>query len=65
MKVEEEVLADLTKKAQSDYYEKTIVTKNTFEIKTSQYQKRMSEIKQKLPGIESRLEKRLKYRRII
>jgi len=65
MKVEQDVLQDLMKKAQSDYYAKSHITKHTFEIKTSQYQKRMSELKQKLPVVESRLEKRLKYRRFL
>lgn len=65
MKVEKEVLEDLMKKAQTDYYAKTSISKQSFEIKMSKYKERLAELKRKLPVVESQLEKRLKYKRIL
>ncbi|MBN4049208.1 hypothetical protein JYT91_01180, partial [archaeon AH-315-M20] len=40
MGVEKDVLEDLMKKAQTDYFAKSNITKQTFEIKTSKYKER-------------------------
>ena len=65
MKVEKIVLEDLMKKAQTDYFAKGFLTKQTFEIKMSNYKEKLVEINQKLPVAEALLEKRLKSKRII
>ena len=65
MKVEAEVLMDLLKKAQTDYFAKGIITKQTFEIKTAKYKQASVSIKQKLPVLESLLDKRLKSKRVL
>lgn len=65
MKVEKTVLEDLMKKAQSDYFIKGDIAKETFEIKIAKYKERLVEIKQKLPVSEALLEKRLKAKRVL
>lgn len=65
MKVEKDVLEDLMKKAQTDYFAKGDITKQTFGIKTEKYKERLAEIKQKLPVSEALLEKRLKSKRVL
>ncbi len=65
MKVEKLVLEDLMKKAQKDYFAEGDTTKQTFEIKMSNYKKRLVEINGNLPLIEALLEKRLKLKRVI
>ena len=65
MKIEEEVVLDLMKKAQTDYVAKGEITKQTFEIKNAKYKERLAEIKQKLPVAEALLEKRLKSKRVL
>lgn len=65
MKIEIEVLEDLTKKAQSDYFARGSITKQTFDIKKSNYKERLVEIKRKLPVMETRLGKTDKTKRKI
>ena len=65
MKVEKDVLGDLMKKAQMDYFAKGDITKQTFQIKMSKYKEKLAEINQKLPVAETLLEKRLKSKRIL
>jgi len=65
MNVEEEVLMDLIKKAQSDYYSKGIIPKQNYEIKLSKYKERILEIKHQLPVIQARLKKLASIKRII
>ena len=65
MNVEKDVLTELMKKAQSDYYSKGIIPKQTYEIKLSKYKERMQQIKQELPVVESRLDKLAKMKRIV
>jgi len=65
MKVEKDVLLDLMKESQKDYFVKGDITKETFEIDIANYEKRFVELKQKLPVAEALLEKRLKSKRVI
>ncbi|MEK6984265.1 MAG: hypothetical protein AABX33_06850 [Nanoarchaeota archaeon] len=65
MKVEKMVLEELMKKAQSDYFAKGDITKQTFAIKMEKYKERFAELNQKLPVAETLLEKRLKSKRVI
>jgi len=65
MKVEKDILLELMKKAQSDYFAKADITKQTFEIKISKYKEGLVELKQKLPVAEALLKKRLKSKRVI
>jgi len=65
MRVEKDVLEDLMKKAQTDYFAKGIITKQTFTIKIEKFKERLVEIKQKLPVDEALLEKRLKSKRVL
>tara|TARA_Y100000310_G_scaffold203351_1_gene203579 strand:- start:9340 stop:10380 length:1041 start_codon:yes stop_codon:yes gene_type:complete len=65
MKVEKDILDELMKKAQSDYFTKGDITKQTFEIKMSKFKERLVEIKQKLPVTETLLDKRLKSKRVL
>lgn len=65
MKVEKDVLEELMKKAQSDYFAKGDITKQTYEIKMLKYKETLVEIKQKLPVAEVLLEKRLKSKRVL
>jgi DNA-directed RNA polymerase subunit N (RpoN/RPB10) len=55
--IEEEVLDDLMKKAQKDYFSKGTITKSTYEIKIVQYKKRIAEIKRENPVLEAKLQK--------
>ncbi len=63
MNVEKDVLTELMKKSQSDYYSKGAIPKQTYEIKISKYKERMLQIKQQLPVIQARLEKLAKIKR--
>jgi len=65
MKVEKEILEDLMKKAQIDYFSKGDITKQTFTIKMTQFKERLVEINQKLPVDEALLDKRLKSKRVL
>jgi hypothetical protein len=65
MGVEKDILEELMKKAQSDYFAKGDITKQTFEIKMAKFKEKLTEIKQKLPVAEVLLEKRLKSKRIL
>ena len=53
------------KKAQTDYFAKGDITKQTYEIKISKYKERLVELKQKLPVDEALLDKRLKSKRVL
>ncbi len=65
MKVEKDVLLDLMKESQTDYFVKGNITGETFKINISNYEKRFVELKQKLPVAEDLLEKRLKSKRVL
>jgi len=65
MRVEKDVLEELMKKAQSDYYAKGDITKQTYQIKISKFKERLMEIKQNLPVAETLLDKRLKSKRVL
>jgi len=65
MKVEKEILVELMKKSQTDYFARGEITKKTYEVKLSMFKKRFAELKQKLPISEALLEKRLKSKRVI
>lgn len=65
MKLEKDVLEELMKKAQSDYFAKGDITKQTFEIKMAKFKEKFVEIKQKLPVAETLLDKRLKSKRML
>jgi len=65
MKIEKDVVMELMKKAQRDYFAKGDITKQTFEIKMAHYKDKMAEIKQKLPVAETLLEKRLHSKRML
>jgi len=64
MKIEKGVLDDLIIKSQSDYFAKGDITKQTFDIKMSNFKERLSMIKQNLPVTESQLENRLKLKKV-
>jgi hypothetical protein len=65
VKVEREVLNELIKRAQNDYYTKQNISKQTFDIKMLNYKERAIEIKRELPVMEDRLKKLYKGRRLI
>lgn len=65
MGVEKDVLTELIKKAQSDYYSKGIIPKKTYEIKMSKYKERMQQIKEQLPVLQARLDKLSKMKRVV
>jgi len=65
MKVEKDILDELMKKAQSDYFAKGDITKQTFEIKMGKFKERLVEIKRMLPAAEELLDKRLKLKRVL
>jgi len=65
MQIEQGVLTELIKKAQEEYYSEMSISKQTFEIKVSQYKERMSQIKRELPVVKARLEKLSKGRRLV
>jgi hypothetical protein len=65
MKVEIMVLEDLMKKAQTDYFAKGDITKQTYQIKLEKYKERLAELRQKLPVDVALLEKRLKSKRVL
>lgn len=56
--IEEEVLADLMKKAQIDYYNERKITKSMYIMKTEMYKARMEEIKSMLPVLQKELQKK-------
>jgi hypothetical protein len=65
MKVEIGVLEELMKRAQTDYFAKGDIPKQTFEIKMAKFKEKLVEIKQKLPVAETLLDKRLKSKRVL
>ncbi len=65
MNIEKEVLDDLMRKSQSDYYSKVVIPKKTYDIKINAYKERMLQIKQQMPVVEARLEKLSKMKRIV
>jgi hypothetical protein len=65
MEVERDILGELMTKAQSDYFAKGDITKQTFKIKMAKFKEKLVEIKQKLPVAETLLDKRLKAKRVL
>lgn len=61
-KTEQEVLKDLIKKAQKDYYQEGSVTKSIYEIKNQKYEEKQLQIKEQLPVLETNLEERIEGR---
>ena len=57
MRTEQDVLTELIKKAQTDYYQKQAISKQTFDVKTAYYKKGVLQIKRELPVVEERLRK--------
>jgi len=55
--IELDVLNDLTKKSQKDYFSKGIIPKSTYELKIGKYKERLSEIKRTIPVLKTKLEK--------
>lgn len=60
--IEQEVLADLMKKAQRDYYKDGKITKSMYMMKTHLYKTRAEEIKTMLPVLQKELLKKIKRR---
>ncbi|MEK6857114.1 MAG: hypothetical protein AABX39_00840 [Nanoarchaeota archaeon] len=58
-KTEQEVLKELIKKAQKDYYQDGSITKSIYEIKTGKYEEKQLKIKEQLPVLEINLEERI------
>ena len=65
LRIEQEVLSDLMKKAQDDYFIKGDLTRRAFDIKTVEYKAAMAKSRQRLPVMQALLEKRLKSRRVL
>ncbi len=58
LEIENEVLTGLMKKAQSDLFQKKKISRETYEIKMKKYKERMLEIKETLPVLKARIEKK-------
>jgi len=56
--IEQEVLKNLMKRAQSDYFQKRTLTRGSYEIKIKKYKERMLETKELLPVLKARVEKK-------
>ncbi len=65
MKVEKEVLMDLIKKAQLDYYQNHKIDKKNYEIKFNSYKDRVSSIKRQLPGLRAKIKKIANLKRFL
>ncbi len=60
--IEDEVLQQLMKKAQREYYTDGKITKSMYAMKTEMYKTREEEIKSLLPVFKKELEKRQKQK---
>lgn len=65
MMVEKEVLTDLIKKAQMDYYQHHKIAKKSYEIKFNSYKGRLATIKQQLPGLRVKIKKIANLKRFL
>ncbi len=65
MDIEKDVILDLIKKAQSDYYSKNSIPRKIFDIKVSKYKEKLAEINEKLPVMKNNLGKRLSSKRVL
>jgi len=65
MDIEKDVVLGLIKNAQSEYYAKNSITRQTFDIKISKYKENLAEINEKLPIMKDTLKKRLSSKRVL
>lgn len=65
LKVEEDVLEELMKRTQADYFARANIPRHIFEVKIAKFKERLAEVKQTLPVMESLLDKRLKSKRVL
>ena len=64
-KIEKEILEELMKKNQMDYFSKGMISKDTYGIKADKYKERLEEIKRTIPVLEDKLDKFSRMKRII
>ncbi len=60
-KLEKEVLGDLMKKAQEDYFKKNAISKSTYDIRMKAYHDKSLEIDESIPVLRARLERLKRY----
>lgn len=61
LELEKEVLVDLMKKTQEDYYTRNAVPKPTYDIRMKKYQERSMEVEELIPVLRTRLERLKRY----
>jgi hypothetical protein len=59
MKLQKEVLADLIKKTQIDYFKKRVLLKETYDIRMKKYREMMLEIGETIPALQAKLGEKL------
>ena len=65
MNVEQEVLTDLMKKAQTERYSTGKMSKQTYDTKMAKYKEKKQQIKQKLPVVQARKDKLSQMKRLV
>jgi len=61
LELEKEVLSDLEKKAQEDYFNRRIISRSTYDLRINAYRKRSLEIDDLVPVLRSRIERIERY----
>ena len=63
--IEDEVIHDLMKKVQINYYSEKNISKKTYDTKLIRFKERVSDIKRKLPVLRLKVEELSKFKRIV